>query len=275
VKAVGKLSAWVFGIAIGTLAAAVVALALGAAYREGEIVTAIIPLALPPTVLFVVYSGSDKRSIFCFASMALGGVLASLASFGGVEQSGVSLLSITIAALVVPLAVDLGFVDRGKPLRFDPAMARASAAAFGVALLPAAAWALSQAHAAILREDALLVKALAARITPRGNALVVEPLDTNLQERARARVSIRSGDRRYDLSDAEVESVFEERTVLKRTSVRGSVPKELVSWQQQERMRLILDLQGTPIPSEVVIETRRGPLRRVYEAKVAITRRGS
>ncbi|MEA2626669.1 MAG: hypothetical protein QOD06_2714, partial [Candidatus Binatota bacterium] len=217
VKAVGKLSAWVFGIAIGTLAAAVVALALGSAYREGEIVTAIIPLALPPTVLFVVYSGSDKRSNFCFAAMALGGVLAALASFGGVEQSGVSLLSITIAALVVPLAVDLGFVDRGKPLRFDPAMARASAAAFGVALLPAAAWALSQAHAAILREDALLVKALAARITPRGNALVVEPLDTNLQERARARVSIRSGDRRYDLSDAEVESVFEERTVLKRT----------------------------------------------------------
>ena len=262
--------------AFGAVAAAVVALALGDAYREGEIGRVLLSLGLPPVVLFLVYARSDKRTVFTVASAMLGAALLLAVPRLGVPREGVALLLLTLAALLVPVCVDLLFVDRGKRIAFERPVAWLAEVAFVAAVVPLGAWSVLDAHSRILEEDAVLVTEVAGRISsaPEGGAIVVDHLNPRLKERAQRRISIRTKDRTYELSDAESESVLSEYTVRKKTNTRGASRQELLTKEQEERMRLILKLQGTSIPDEVVVESRRGPLT-IYEAKVALPERGS
>ena len=97
--------------------------------------------------------------------------------------------------------------------------------------------------------------------------LVVDKLDRKTGDRALRRLAIRTKDKVYPLADADVESVSETRTVRKTTNnARGSEATEITR-QQEDRMRLILKLQGTGIPEEVVLFSHRGPVM-IAEAKV-------
>ena len=108
--------------------------------------------------------------------------------------------------------------------------------------------------------------ALAGHVTAEGNMLVVDKLDRKTGDRALRRLAIRTKDKVYPLSDADVESVRATRTVRTTTNARGSEATEITR-QQEDRMRLILKLQGTGIPEEVVLFSHRGPLT-IAEAKV-------
>ena len=249
---------------LGGLTAFLVALVLGTAYREGELAAAVIPLVLVPTLMFVLYEGTARRTTSClFGVLLTAGILATTNELG-LPWNGVLLVLASAAAVALPLVVDLVTVDLGKHIRLDRPVATVMATAFAIALVPLSGWRLMNAHHTIVEEDAQLVDTVASRIWPWEDSLIVYGLDPKLSERAQQRVSIRANGKTYPLADAEVESVVEEKIVRTRMRRRGP---EKVDKKQEERMRLILKLQGTGIPDDVVVYSRRGPLT-ISEAKV-------
>lgn len=263
----------VLGFAFGVVAAYVVAMALAGAYREGEILVVLTSLLLPPLVLFVVYRGSEKRFVFCVVSLVIAGALFDLSPTFGVSRAGLSLVLMTIGSMAAPLLVDLLVIDMGRQIHVGRPLAITAQAAFVLAFFPLAGWKLWHAHETILKEDRRLVGELAAHISAQGNALVVDKLDAKTSDRALRRLAIRMKDRTYPLSDADVESVRETRTVRRTTNAHGTQQTQ-VTREQEDRLRLILKLQGTGIPDDVVLFSHRGPLT-IFEAKVPLTKNGS
>ena len=261
------------GVTFGIVAAYVVAVALGGAFRESEMLDVLVSLALPPTVLYLVYQGSEKRFVFCVASLLVSGLCFVASPVLGIPRVGLSLVLMTIASMAVPVVVDLLAVDMGRQIHVARSLGHMAQIAFLLALFPLVGWKLWSAHATALNEDRTLVGELAAHLTAQGNSLVVDRLDAKTGDRALRRLSIRTNDKTYPLSDAAVESVRETRTVRKTTHAGGSEATE-VTREQEERLRLILKLQGTGIPEDVVLFSHRGPLT-IFEAKVPLGKGGS
>jgi hypothetical protein len=253
-------------IGLGIVTAYAVAVALGAAYRESEILDVLALLSLPPVILFSIYGGSEKRFVFCVSSLLLAASFFDLAPFFDIARSDISLVLMTITSTIVPLAVDLVAVDMGRRIHIESASARMAQIAFVVALMPLTGLKLSAAHHAIVAEDQKLVGELAGHLWAEGDTLVVDPLDRNTADRALRRLAIRTKEKTYSLSDAAVESVRETRTVRRTTKAHGNEATE-VTREQEDRLRLILKLQGTGIPDEVVLFSHRGPVD-IAEAKV-------
>jgi len=249
------------GISLGVVAAYLVAAALGTAYRESAILDVVVSLALPFIVLSIVYHGSEKQLVFCVASLVIAGLCLAIAPKLGVPRGGLSLVLMTIGAMALPVIVDLFAIDMGTQIHVNRPLARMSQVAFLLALFPLAGWKLMNAHATILKEDERLVDELAMHVTltAEGDRLVVDKLDRKTGDRALRRLAIRTKDKIYPLSDADVESVRETRTVRKTTNARGSEATETTR-EQEDRLRLILKLQGTGIPETVELFSYRGPL---------------
>ncbi|MBP1689803.1 MAG: hypothetical protein H6Q34_376, partial [Deltaproteobacteria bacterium] len=68
--------------------------------------------------------------------------------------------------------------------------------------------------------------------------------------------------------DAEFQKEVREYTVRKDTELRGIRTSD-VSREAEERMRVILKLQGTELPNDVVLFSHRGPMT-IMEKKVAL-----
>ncbi len=268
-KVSDKFSKPLAGLALGMLSAYVVASALAGAYRDSEILDVLLSLILPPLVLFFVYQGSEKRFVFCVASLLIAGTFFDLGPTFGIPRAGLSLALMTIASTAAPVIVDLCFIDMGRQIHVGT-LARMTQVAFLLALFPLAGWKLLNAHEKIKKEDQKLVGELAAHLSGRGNALVVDRLDAKTSNRALRRLAIRTDDKTYPLSDADVESVRETRTVSKVTNKHGNEATEITR-EQEDRMRLILKLQGTALPENVVVVSHRGPVT-IYESKVALNR---
>ena len=256
------------GVALGVVTGYVVAVALGGAYRESEIFDVLLLLALPPIVLFSIYRGSEKRFVFCVASVLLAGLFFDLSPALGIPRAGLSLVLMTIAATALPLVVDLVVVDMGRQIHVTPSLARMAQVAFLVALLPLASWKLVSAHRQIVNEDGRLVGELKAHVWVEGDdTLVLDPIDRKKADKVLRRLAIRTKKKTYSLSDADVETVRETRTVRRSTTKAHGKEATEITAEQEDRLRLILKLQGTGIPDEVVLFSHRGPLP-IAEAKV-------
>ena len=262
------------GLAFGAVVAYVVAVAAAGAYREGEILDVLATLALPPFALSFVYKGSEKRAIFCLGSLLIAAALFDVSPALRISRTGLTLFLLTIGAIATPVFLDLILVDMGRQFRVDSPAVRLAQLAFMLALLPFSGWTLMGAHETILKEDQKLIGELASRITPEGNALVLDRLDPKMRDRAQRRLAIRTNNKTYQLSDADTESVREERTVRRETNTRGGSQGTQITKEQEERLRLILKLQGMGIPDDVVIFSHRGPLT-IYEVKVPLNKHGS
>lgn len=267
--AIGKSLQSILSVTLGLAAASAVAIALASAFREGDLIEAMIPLVLAPVAMLILYEGTAKRVVFAVVSVLIAAGLLEAAEQLEFGTDAVGLVLISVAAVLIPLVVDLVSIDLGQQIRIDRQAINASGVAFLVLVLPLSSWSLLSAHSTVVREDAQLIGELASRIAPEGDTLVVSRLDPKMRARAQRRVAIRSNGKTYELSDADVESVVEERTVRKQRRSRGSATAESVSKEQEERMRLILNLQGTGIPEDVVVFSRRGPLT-IFEAKVPL-----
>ena len=257
------------GGALGVVAAYVVAMALGGAYRESQILDVLVSLALPPLVLFFVYQGSEKRFVFCVASLLIAGLCFDLSPMVGIRRAGLSLVLMTLASMAIPLMVDLLAIDMGRRIRVARPFARTAQVVFAAALLGLVPWKIINAHHTILSEDERLAWELVGHVARvEGNSLVFDKLDAKTADRALRRLAIRTTqpNRTYPLSDADVESVRETRTVRKTTNAHGTEATE-VTREQEDRLRLILKLQGTALPDGVVVFSHRGPLP-IAEAKV-------
>ncbi len=261
------------GVSFGVVTAYVVAVALGGAFRESEMLVVLVSLALPPTVLYLVYRGSEKRFIYCVGALLASGLCFGISPALGISRAGLSLVLITIGSMAIPVLVDLFAIDMGRQIHVARPLGRTAQIAFLLALFPLVGWELWRAHATALREDRRLVGELAAHLSAEGNSLVVDKLDAKTGDQALRRLAIRTNDKTYPLSDAALESVRETHTVRKTTHAGGTEATE-VTREREERLRLILKLQGTGIPEDVVLFSRRGPLT-IYEAKVPLSKGGS
>jgi len=260
-------------LSFGVVTAYVVAAALGGAFRDSEIGDVLVSLVLPPTVLYLVYRGSQKRFVYCVASLLASGLCFGLSPSLGIPRAGLSLVLMVIGSTAIPVFVDLMAVDMGRQIHVAQPLGHLAQIAFLLALFPLVGWELWRAHETALREDRRLVGELAAHLTAEGDSLVVDKLDAKTGDRAVRRLAIRTKDKTYPLSDAALESVRETRTVRKTTHAGGTEATQ-VTREQEERLRLILKLQGTGIPEDVVLFSRRGPLT-IYEAKVSLGKGGS
>jgi hypothetical protein len=260
-------------ITFGVVTAYVAAVALGGAFRDSEMGDVLVSLALPPTMLYLVYQGSEKRFVYCVASLLVSGLCFGVSPSLGIPRAGLSLVLMTIGSMAMPVLVDLMAVDMGRQIQVARPLCHTAQIAFLLALFPLVGWELWRAHDTALREDRRLVGELAAHLTAEGDSLVVDKLDAKTGDRALRRLAIRTKDKTYPLSDAALESVRETRTVRKTTHAGGTEATE-VTRKQEERLRLILKLQGTGIPEDVVLFSRRGPLT-IYEAKVPLAKGGS
>ena len=165
------------GIALGAVAAYLVAVGVAGAYHESEILAVLALFVLPPAVLFSIYRGSEKRFVFTVSSLVLAGIFFDLAPAIGISRAGLSLILMMIAASAIPLAVDLLVVDMGRQIHVGPTLARMAQLAFVLAVLPLAGVKLFHAHQEIVAEDEMLVAKLAGHLWAEGDSLVVDPLD--------------------------------------------------------------------------------------------------
>jgi len=85
------------------------------------------------------------------------------------------------------------------------------------------------------------------------------------------RIAIRTADKTYPLSDAEFQKETREYTVRQDSEKAGVRKSDVVTREAEERMRIILKLQGTDAPDDVVLFSHRGPMT-IVEKKVALGR---
>src|SRR6185369_12597364 len=142
---------------------------------------------------------------------------------------------------------------------------------FVTLVLPLTALMLAQAHQRARTEDEDLLQEVAQKIRREEGTLVVGELDPKKRTMLQNRVAIRSGDQTYRLSDAEFQKEVREYTVRKDTEKRGVRTSDVPSRWAEERMQVILKLQGTELPNDVVLFSHRGPMT-ILEKRVDLPR---
>ena len=93
----------VLAITFGVVTAYVVAVALGGAFRDSEMLDVLVSLVLPPSVLYLVYQGSEKRFVYCVASLLASGLCFGISPSLGIPRAGLSLVLMTIGSTAIPV----------------------------------------------------------------------------------------------------------------------------------------------------------------------------
>ncbi len=248
----------VWGLVSGALMAVSVAWFAGTVYREGTLLASFAALALALIIPFLLYEAPAKRFVFALLTSALLSGLSLLTVSLGGQATGPTVFGLVLVALAIPLGIDLILQDFGTRLTVPSLFSRSVVAAFLVAVLPLSAWIIAHEHSTAVKEDMALIHTVAQNVSPQGDSIVFELVDPRQKDRLRNLVSVRTKEKIYSLSDAEVESVVEERTVRRKSSKQSQ--SEVISREQAERMRLILSLQGAPVPDDIVLFSHRGPI---------------
>lgn len=257
--------AW--GLVAGTLMAVSVAWFAGTVYREGTLLAPFTALALALITPFLLYEAPAKRLVFALCTSALLSGLSLLTFSLGGQATGPTVFGLVLVALAIPVGVDLILQDFGTRLTVPPLFSRSAVASFLAAVLPLSAWIIAHEHSTAVEEDSALIRTVAQNVSPQGNTIVFELIDPRQKDRLKNLVSVRMKEKIYSLSDAEVESVVEERTVRRKSSKQSE--SEVISQEQAERMRLILSLHGAPVPDDIILFSHRGPIT-TSEFKVSL-----
>src|SRR5262245_47012195 len=266
----GMAAKVIFGLAAGTVVAACVSWFAGVVYREGSLLTPLVALSFAAIVPFLLYEEPAKQVTFSLLNAAL---LASfsLLTFGlGGQAIGPTVFGLCLVAIAVPVGTDLILQDLGTRLTVPVRFSHGAASAFVAAVLPLSMWLVSYEHHTAVEEDNALMWTVEQNMSPQGDTLVFDQVDPRQKEKLKKLVSVRTPEKTYSLSDAEVESVVEERTV--RRESRTQPQSEVVSREQAERMRLILKLQGASVPEDITLVSHRGPIT-VSELKVPLEKK--
>jgi hypothetical protein len=266
-KAVSKVF---WGLGAGILIAGSVAWFAGMVYREGSLLAPSTALLLTIATPFALYEEPAKRVVCALLASALLSGLSLLALSLGGQATGPTVFGLSVVAIAIPVGVDLILQDFGTRLIIPPLFSRGAAAAFFAVVLPLSIWAIAHEHLTAVAEDEALIRTVAQNVRPQGDTIVFDQVDPRQKDRLRNLVSVRTPGKTYRLSDADIESVVEQRTVLREN--RKQRQNEVVSWEQAERMRIILQLQGAPVPDDITLFSQRGPIT-VSELKVPLEKK--
>jgi hypothetical protein len=240
------------------VAAVATAWFVSSAYREGSLLAPLLALALALGLPPLLYDSLEKRLTFgLFAAALLSGFSLLVLVIGG-QPSGLTVLGLSLLAVALAVGTDLALQDFGTRVRFSPGFSYGAVATFLIVALPLSTRQIVREHHLAVEEDDALIRTVAQNVHPQGDTIVFESISPRQKEQLKKLVSVRTKEKIYTLADADVESVVEERTV-KRENRKQTKPA-VVSREQAERMRLILSLQGTPVPDDITLFSRRGPI---------------
>jgi hypothetical protein len=256
------------GVVLGAATAVSLALAGAAIYGEGDSVGPVFALIGAAGSLALIYDESPKRWVLALyaAFIVSTFIVVSNDLRGGID--GAMVLAVAVVAVALPIGFDLVLSDLGRHLEVNRRLGLGTVVSFVTLVLPLTALMLAQAHQRARTEDEDLLQEVAQKIRREEGNLVVGELDPRKRTMLQNRVAIRSGDQTYRLSDAEFQKEVREYTVRKDTERRG-VRTSDVSREAEERMQVILKLQGTELPHDVVLFSHRGPMT-IVEKKVAL-----
>jgi hypothetical protein len=259
-----------WGLAVGMLMAASISWFAGTVYREGTLIAPLVALALAMVIPFLLYEVPAKRLAFALLTPALLSGLSLVALSLGGQATGLTVFGLSLVALAIPIGIDLILQDFGTRLTISPWFSRGAAVAFLVVGLPLSAWVITHEHYTAVEQDEALIRTVAQNVSPQGDTIVFDRVDPRQKDKLKNLVSVRTKGKTYRLSDAEIESVVEERTVRREGSKLSQ--SEVISREQEERMRIILKLQGAPVPDDIVLFSHRGPIT-TSELKVSLEKK--
>ena len=259
----------VAGIALGAATAVSLALAGAALYGQGDILGPILALVGATGALALIYDESPKRWVLAlYAALIVSSFIVVSDRLHG-DVDGALVLAVAVVAVAMPIGFDLVLSDLGRHLEVNRRLGVGTVVSFLTLVLPLTALMLAQAHQRAQSEDEDLLQEVAQKIRREPGSLVVSEVDPAKRTMLQNRIAIRSGDKTYRLSDAEFQKEVREYTVRQDTEKRGVRTSDVVSREAEERMRVILKLQGTDLPDDVVLFSHRGPMT-IVEKKVAL-----
>lgn len=256
------------GLVLGTATATGLALAGGVIYREGDLGSLLAVIAAP-LALALVYDEPAKRRVLSLYSALLVSIfiVASDRLRGGLD--GTMVMAVAVVAIALPIGIDLILSDLGRHMHVNRGLGLTTVVSFTTLVLPLMALMLAQAHQRARSEDEDLLQEVALKIRREPGSIVVNELDPRKRPMLENRVAIRTSNGTYRLSDAEFQKETREYTVRQDTDRRGVRKSDVLTQEAEERMRIILKLQGTEPPDDVVVYSHRGPMT-ILEKRVEL-----
>ena len=262
------LGTFAVGLVFGAVTAVSLALAGGMIYTEGKL-GCVVALVGASVALALIYDESPKRWVLAlYAALLVSSfIVLSDRVRGGVD--GTMVFAVAVVAVALPIGFDLVLSDLGRRLRVNSRLGVGTVVSFATLVLPLTALMLAQAHQRALTEDEDLLQELAQKLRREPGSLIVGEVDPSKRAMLENRIGIRTNDKTYPLSDAEFQKETREYTVRQDSEKLGVRKSDVLTREAEERMRIILKLQGTDAPDDVVIFSHRGPMT-IIEKKVAI-----
>jgi len=266
--ATARMTNLVMGLVLGTVTAVGLALAGGVIYRDGDL-GSILALLGAPLAMAMVYDEPAKRRVLSLYAALLVSVfiVASDRLRGGID--GTMVLAVAVVAIALPIGIDLIRSDLGRHMTVNRGLGMTTVVSFTTLVLPLMALMLAQAHQRARSEDEDLLQEVAQKIRREQGTLVVNELDPRKRAMLENRIAIRTANATYRLSDAEFQKETREYTVRQDTERRGVRKSDVLTREAEERMRVILKLQGTEPPADVVLFSHRGPMT-ILEKRVEL-----
>ena len=256
------------GVALGATTAVSLALAGGVLYGEGDSLGPLLAIVGAAGSLALIYDESPKRWVLAlYAALIVSSFLVISSHLRG-DVDGAMVLAVAVVAVALPIGSDLVLSDLGRHLEVNRRLGVGTLVSFITLVLPLTALMLTQAHQRACTEDEDLLRKWRRRSAGQ-HTIVVSELDPSKAHAPQNRVAIRSGDRTYRLSDAGSRRKSGSTRSARIQERKGVKTTSDVSREAEERMRVILKLQGTELPNDVVLFSHRGPMT-IVEKKVAL-----
>jgi hypothetical protein len=262
------LGTFALGLAFGAVTAVSLALAGGMLYANGS-VGSVVALVGASAALALIYDESPKRWVLAVYSALLVSTFIVLSDRwrGGVD--GTMVFAVAVVAVALPIGFDLILSDLGRHLRVNSRLGIGTVVSFATLILPLTALMLAQAHQRARTEDEDLLQEIAQKLRREPGSLVLSEVDPRKRTMLENRVAIRTNNQTYRLADAEFQKETREYTVRQDTERRGVRKSDVLTREAEERMRVILKLQGTELPEDVIVFSHRGPMT-IVEKRVAL-----
>ena len=256
------------GLMFGAVTAVALALAGGMIYSEGKL-SCVLALIAASAALACIYDESPKRWVLALYAALLVSTFIVLSDRlrGGVD--GMMVFAVAVVAVALPIGYDLVLSDLGRHLRVNSRLGFGTVVSFATLILPLTALVLAQAHQRALSEDEDLLQEIAQKLRREPGSIVLSEMDPRKRSMLENRVAIRTSEKTYALSDAEFQKETREYSVRQESEKRGVRKSDVLTREAEERMRVILKLQGTDAPADVVLFSHRGPMT-IVEKKVAL-----
>ncbi len=253
--------------ALGLASALAGAYSVTAIYREGNLLCWGLGLFLPVAVLLGLYRDFGKRVLATLLATLLASVVTWTWLALGDDSGTLTMLSIVLLGLLVPIGVDLMLLDSGRRLAVSRALAYTALATFVTAFTPLTALLLSQEHRSVVQSDHALIREVVQHVELKDHEIVFDHVDPKRKAELKNRLTVRSEGKSYPLSNAHFESVSRESTVKKQTEKRGTSQTTVVSRQRDEDMRVVVDVDRKP--TSIVLYSTRVPLT-ICEEPIAV-----